>query len=189
MPSNGETRKPRPGSLLVASPRLLDPNFMHTVVLLCDHGPAGTFGLVLNRPMGVTVGSLDAELDLLRDREDPLWSGGPVTPTEVHVLHAEGAEIPGTVAVAEGIFLGGDPDVLHSSLTKGGGSARFFAGYSGWGPGQLDEEMEDTSWIVCPATPDVVFDPRPDTLWRRVLRAQGGAVAALADVPPDPSWN
>ena len=80
----------------------------------------GTIGALL-----LTVGSLGADLDLLRDREDRLWTGGPVTPSELHVLHAEGDGIPGAARVAEGIWLGGDPDILHASLSKGG-SARFF---------------------------------------------------------------
>lgn len=208
----GDAQRPRSGALLVAGPRLLDPNFMHTVILLCEHSPAGTFGLVLNRPTPLRVRELGSDLDLLRERDCPLATGGPVTPTEMHVLHGAGG-VPGAVRIVPGVWLGGDPAVLHAALggkigetpggthggTHGGAHegphggagepAKFLLGYSGWGPGQLDAEIEEASWVVCPADAATVFDPRPETLWRRVLRAQGGRVAALADIPPDPSWN
>lgn len=184
----GDAQRPRSGALLVAGPRLLDPNFMHTVILLCEHTPAGTFGLVLNRPTPLRVRELGSDLDLLRERDSPLATGGPVTPTEMHVLHGAHG-VPGAVRIVPGVWLGGDPAVLHAALGGAGEPAKFLLGYSGWGPGQLDAEIEEASWVVCPADAATVFDPRPETLWRRVLRAQGGRVAALADIPPDPSWN
>lgn len=183
-------RTPRRGALLVASPRLLDPNFMHAVILVCDHTPEGTFGLIVNRPLELRVRDLGADAPLLRGRDDPVFAGGPVSKTELHVLHAAGPEVPGALDVIDGIRFGGDPAVLDHVLRGAPETpVRFVVGYAGWGPGQLDAEMAETSWIVLPATRRRVFDAQPETLWRRVLRAEGGSVADLADVPPDPSWN
>jgi putative transcriptional regulator len=183
-------RTPRAGTLLVASPRMLDPNFMHAVVLVCDHGPQGTFGLVVNRPLPLRVADLDADVPLLSGRSDRLWSGGPVQRDALQVVHRVAGEVPGAMRIADGIAFGGDPDVLRAAIDGvGAEGVRFVLGYSGWGAGQLDAEMGEDAWVVVPATARRVFDPAPETLWRRVLRAEGGEIAGLADVPPDPSWN
>lgn len=183
-------RTPRKGALLVASPRLLDPNFMHAVVLLCEHTAEGTFGLVVNRPLPLRVGDLESDVELLRGRTDRLWAGGPVSRGELQVIHEGLDGVPGAMAVVDGVSFGGDPAVLRTSLEKAPETpVKFVVGYAGWGAGQLDAEMLESSWVVVRATARRIFDPEPETLWRRVLRAEGGAVAALADVPPDPSWN
>ncbi|MCG3133676.1 MAG: hypothetical protein HMLKMBBP_00892 [Planctomycetes bacterium] len=184
--------EPRAGSLLVAAPSMLDPNFMHTVVLLCAHSPDGSLGFVLNRPSPVSTSDLDSELELLATRKESLFTGGPVSPRELHVLHRTGRGVPGSLPVVDGVALDGEPDALHAALSDADPAVarvRFVAGYAGWSAGQLDAELAESSWIVCPADARTIFDGRPETLWRRVLRAQGGATAALADLPPDPSWN
>lgn len=176
--------------MLVASPRMLDPNFMHAVVLLCEHNDDGTFGLILNRRLDIAVADLGSDLELLNSRKDPVFAGGPVQPTELQVLHRTGSEIPGAMAVVDGVAFGGDPDVLHAAFASSPDAPiRFVLGYAGWGPGQLGAEMSERSWIVVSATVKRIFDPNSETLWRRVLRAEGGEVAGLADLPPDPSWN
>ena len=190
MTESAVNRTPCRGTLLVAAPRMLDPNFMHAVVLVCDHGAEGTFGLILNRPTKLTIADLDSDAPLLQGRSDRLWEGGPVQKSELVVVHKVGTEVLGALEVADGVRFGGDPAVLHTALAaEPTAPIRFIVGYSGWGEGQLDAEMAEDSWIVVPATAKRVFDDRPDTLWRRVLRAEGGDVASLADVPPDPSWN
>lgn len=187
-----EPALPAPGTFLIASPRLLDPNFMHAVVLLCAHGPEGSHGLIVNRPADLKVADLESDHELLKDRQDPVWLGGPVQREVLQLIHRLGTSIPGSVLVTGDVRLGGDPDVLRTSLdTMGVGPAhvRFVLGYSGWGTGQLDVELEEGSWIVARADPALVFDPAPETVWRRTLRAMGGSFAALANEPPDPSWN
>lgn len=187
---NGPHRTPRSGTLLVASPRLLDPNFMHTVVLVCDHGPQGTFGLVVNRPLPVRVGDLGSELALLRGLADVVFAGGPVQADTLQVIHRFGERVPGAMRVGDGVAFGGDPGAIaDAAAADPGAPLRFVLGYAGWGPGQLDAEIAEDSWVVVPATSRRVFDADPPTLWRRVLRAEGGDVASLADQPPDPSWN
>jgi putative transcriptional regulator len=180
------------GTLLVASPRLLDPNFMHSVVLLCDHGDGGAYGLIVNRPGPLAVADLHSDLPLLEGRPDTLWHGGPVATEAVQVLHGIGAGIPeSTCVVDDSVWVGADPAVLHAALEGQGESSRvrFVVGYSGWSSGQLEHELREGAWVTCPARAEHVFDPEPETLWRRVLRELGGPLAGLADVPPDPSWN
>jgi len=182
---------PARGTFLVASPRLLDPNFMHAVVLLCDHGPQGSYGVIVNRRGEISLSDLGSDAPLLKGRADRVWFGGPVGVEQLQVLHGLGDTVPGSLAVLPGVRLGGDPEVLNRALVGNGAApaTKFVVGYSGWGAKQLEEELREGAWVVCPANDRFVFDATPDTLWRRVLRARGGPYAELADIPPDPSWN
>lgn len=183
---------PERGTLLISSPRLLDPNFMHTVVLLCEHTAEGSYGVIVNRPGKLTVADLHSDNELLEGRRDRLWMGGPVQLETVQLVHRLGPGIPGSMHVVDDVHLGGDPAVIRRSLEKrqeGRELVRFVLGYSGWGAGQLEQELAEGAWVVTPASEELIFDARPDTLWRRALRRLGGAWAGLADEPPDPSWN
>ncbi len=183
---------PERGTFLISSPRLMDQNFMHTVVLLCDHTDEGSYGVVVNRPGKLTVADLQTDNELLAGRDDALWMGGPVQLETVQLLHRLGSGIPGSMHVVDDVHLGGDPAVIRRALEKRGEGReliRFLLGYSGWGAGQLEAELSEGAWVTCPASEELIFDVRPDTLWRRALRRLGGAWAALADEPPDPSWN
>lgn len=181
-----------PGVFLIASPKLLDSNFMHAVVLLCAHGEEGAYGLIVNREMGMSVDSLESDNVLLAGRHDPIWAGGPVGLEVLQILHRFGDELPGALRIVDDVQLGGDPVVVRTLVESAGELAaplKFVLGYSGWGAGQLEQELEEGSWIVSTADPDLVFEPRPKIIWRRALRALGDPYAALADEPPDPSWN
>jgi putative transcriptional regulator len=183
---------PARGHFLVASPRLLDPNFMHAVVLLCDHGPQGSYGVIVNRRGDLTLSDLGSDAPLLKGRGDAVWFGGPVGVEQLQVLHGLGDTVPGSLSVLPGVQLGGDPVVLKKQLSGKTGNAaptKFVVGYSGWGARQLDGELREGAWVVCPANTRLVFDAEPGTLWRRVLRARGAPYADLADIPPDPTWN
>ncbi len=193
---------PVSGSFLVASPLLPDPNFMHSVVLLCRHGEEGSYGLVMNRPGPQTLADLTQcdptmDLPLLIGREDTIWLGGPVGRNKIQVVHRLGDGIPDSTHVAGDVFVDGHPTALHERLlalptpAKGDLSTpiRFVAGYAGWGEGQLDLEFQTGSWIACPASSDFIFDAQPDTVWRRLLRSFGEPFATLATLPPDPTWN
>jgi putative transcriptional regulator len=182
---------PARGTFLVASPRLLDPNFMHAVVLLCDHGPQGSYGVIVNRRGDVSLSDLGSDVPLLKGKKDSVWLGGPVGIEQLQVLHTAGETVPGALTVMPGVQLGGDPDVLLKALSGAARreGAKFIVGYSGWGADQLEGELREGAWVVCPASASFIFDREPQTLWRRVLRARGGGYAQLADLPPDPSWN
>ena len=173
------------GSLLIAAPQLLDPNFRRTVVLIADHGDEGAMGVILNRPSGMTVADAAPDLEPLVGPAAPIFAGGPVQPTSGVVL-AEVAEagepVFGDVVLVPGI--GELADVID-----GAGSVRVFAGYAGWGPGQLDGELEREDWILEPAQASDVFNDDPDELWGAVLERKGGQYALLARMPDDPSLN
>jgi putative transcriptional regulator len=171
----------------------MDPNFTHSVVLLCRHSTEGTYGLIVNRRTDRTVMDLESESELLRDRGDRLYLGGPVAGDTLQVLHRLGSGVPGGLLVMGDVHLGGDPDVLRRALPADSDQserdARFVLGCSGWGEGQLDTEIREGAWVVCPAEERFVFDPRPESLWRRILKSLGPPYDALADLPPDPTWN
>jgi putative transcriptional regulator len=170
------------GSLLVATPTLVDPNFRRTVILVAEHGEAGAMGVVLNRPSETAVAEAIPELVSLAGDEEPVFVGGPVAVdsllalAEVEDPDDEAELVVGTVAFVQ------DPEV---STLRG----RVFVGYAGWSPGQIEAELDEESWIVVPAEPDDVFSDEPDALWSSVLRRQGGPLALLSSMPPDPTLN
>jgi putative transcriptional regulator len=174
------------GKLIVSSPSLVDPNFRRTVVLMTHHDEDGAMGLVLSRPSEIPVAEAVPGLADLPGADEVVYVGGPVQP-EVIVALAELEEpddaVPPVVGTVGFIPGDGEPDELRIARI------RVFAGYSGWGPGQLEAEMEESSWIVVPAEPDDVFAPDPDELWRTVLNRKGGRYALIATMPFDPSLN
>jgi putative transcriptional regulator len=175
------------GQLLVAGPTLIDPNFRRTVVLVGEHSDDGALGVILNRTSGATVDEALPELTALVDGADAIHVGGPVQPSAVVVLaEFEEPDQAGTLVLGDVGFLPAevDPEAL-GELRR----ARVFAGYAGWGPGQLDGELEEGSWIVEPAVADDVFTRDPAELWSEVLRRKGGPFGVLALMPPDPSLN
>jgi putative transcriptional regulator len=175
------------GHLLVAGPGLADPNFWRSVVLVGEHSGEGALGVVLNRTSETPVDEAVPELAVLAEGMGDVHVGGPVQPSAVVVLaeFAEPAD-PSELVVESVGFLPAevDPDSL-GPLRR----ARVYVGYAGWGPGQLDDELAEGSWIVEPALAEDVFTDEPDTLWSTVLRRKGGPFRLLAAMPPDPSRN
>jgi len=182
-----------PGSLIAASPDLLDPNFMHAVVLMVAHEEQAGMGFVINRAAGVTVDVLLPEHPVLSLQRFPVHQGGPVGRDTLQFLHRVPRRIPGGVEVAGGLYLGGEIDALASHLAARGQAAlrevKLLVGYAGWGEGQLDQELEGGSWLPAPFRAEWVFAEDPGPVWRQVLRSLGGAGAGLEDLPPDVSWN
>lgn len=166
-----------------------DPHFSRSVVLVCEHSGAGSFGLILNQPLTVTMDQLFDELMAFSDEVG--W-GGPVQPDTLHFIHRGDELIPEAIPVREGIMWGGDFDMVRARIVDGGldpDDIRFFLGYAGWSPGQLQAEVDAGGWIVTQATEDYVFDTAEDDLWQQVLRGMGGAFAILANAPEHPSLN
>ena len=187
-----EDLRPARGVLLVARPHLLDPNFLHTGVLLCDHDDGkGTLGFVLNRPSENTLADvLQGDHDF-HGRRDLVYVGGPVGLDQMAIFHREEG-LPEAMEVLPGVFVGGKAELLGERVRERKTPEeriRFLVGYSGWGKGQLAREMEEDAWALCPGRPEWVFDREPRTLWRRVLRSMGGPYAALANMPVDPEMN
>jgi putative transcriptional regulator len=176
------------GQLLIAGPALQDPNFWRTVVLVVEHSDEGALGLVLNRPSESSVGEAVPQLIELTDPEDEVLVGGPVGQSAVIVL--ADFEDPDEAALIAfdtiGVLAGGAPtDQLGAGVRR----ARVFAGHSGWGPGQLDDEVERGDWILEPARYSDAFTEAPMGLWSTVLERKGGSYALVARMPDDPSLN
>ena len=176
------------GQLLIAGPTLEDPNFWRTVVLVVEHSEAGALGLVLNRPSESTVAEAVPQLLELAEADDDILVGGPVGQSAVIVL--ADFEEPDEAALLAfdnvGVLAGGEPtDQLGAGVRR----ARIFAGHSGWGPGQLDDEVERGDWILEPARYSDAFAPEPSELWTEVLERKGGSYALVARMPQDPTLN
>ena len=175
------------GHLLIAGPSLVDPNFWRTVVLVGEHSEEGALGVVLNRASDAAVDETVPELMILADDLGHVHVGGPVQPSAIVVLaDFLEPELAASLVLDSVGFLPAEVDPTTLGELK---RARVFAGYAGWGPGQLDGELEEGSWIVEPAVPEDVFTSDPDALWSDVLRRKGGPFGVLALMPPDPSLN
>ncbi len=187
MSENGKFLK---GRLLLDGGNLRGSFFHRTVVLICEHNAEGAFGLVLNRFAGNKVGEvLVADLPELL-RESPLFFGGPVQPTALSFLHSDGF-LP-NANVLPNLSLGHSLDDLlevgesFSQAKK----VKLFAGYAGWSPGQLEEEMKRKSWLTFPASLELVFETPPDALWQKIIKTKGGwKNRLLAQMPDDLSLN
>ncbi|MCZ7414505.1 MULTISPECIES: YqgE/AlgH family protein [unclassified Streptomyces] len=178
------------GRLLVATPALTDPNFERAVVLLLDHDADGSLGVVLNRPTPVDVGEILEPWAGLAGAPGVVFQGGPVSlDAALGVALIPGGEGPlgwrrvhGAIGLVD---LDAPPEVLAAEL----GFLRIFAGYAGWGAGQLEQELEEGAWYVVDSEPGDVSSPDPEGLWRAVLRRQRGVLALVATYPDDPSLN
>lgn len=177
------------GQLLLDSGQLNGSFFHRSVVLICQHDPEGAFGLVLSRTSDNKVGDvLVADLpDALR--EQALFLGGPVQPNTLSYLHTD-TYLP-QANVLSNLDLGHSVDLLVEigesfSATK---QIRVFAGYAGWGPGQLDDEMRRKAWLTHPASLELVFASEPAVLWRKILQQKGWQYRLLSETPDDLSWN
>ncbi|MBO0769711.1 MAG: YqgE/AlgH family protein [Solirubrobacterales bacterium] len=176
------------GKLLIAGPKLQDPNFWRTVILVVEHNDEGALGLVLNRPSESSVSDVVPELAELVDPDTDVLVGGPVQPSSVIVL--ADFDDPHDAALiafdAVGVMsAGSDPTDLATDVHD----ARAFAGHAGWGPGQLDNELERGDWILEPAQLNDAFAADPEQLWSDVLARKGGSYALVARMPRDPSAN
>jgi len=185
------------GRLLVATPVLGDPNFRRTVVLVVEHEPEqGTLGVVLNRPTKVPVGQVLEPWTELATDPSVVFTGGPVSPNSALAL----AHVPGTdepvgwhpldaaapaVARVGLVDLDAPPGLLAAAIV----SLRVYAGYAGWGAGQLQAEIDEGAWYVVPAETSDPFSAEPGQLWPAVLRRQGGELASVATYPDDPGLN
>lgn len=170
---------------MVATPALGDPNFSHTVVFLLDHGEDGALGIVLNRPTDVAVADTLPRWEALAATPEVMFVGGPVQPEAVVGLASPRGDVDAVQAVVPGVGvvdLRADPLSLIGDVTR----LRLFAGYAGWGQGQLESEIDEGGWFVVDAHPDDVLGSDPDELWVRVLARQGGVFRTVSE---DPSLN
>ena len=171
-------------SFLLSMPQLMDPNFSRTVVVLCKHNEDGAFGLVVNRPL-VTTGRVTVNLDppVSTDRELQVWVGGPVEPQRSWVLVGrepdQDEEMSG-MRIADDLYLSTSPDLLRRLLDPSPPPlARLIVGYSGWGPGQLERELEASAWLMSDIDRDLIFNTPAEQLWEAAIRRLGADPATL----------
>jgi putative transcriptional regulator len=174
------------GSLLISSPALHDPNFRRTVVLIAHHDSDGAMGLVLTRPSDVPATEAVPSLEGFPGAEGPVCVGGPVQPEAFMVLADFADPDEAAVPIIDGVgFMSAEAEPDELSITR----LRLFAGYAGWGAGQLEAELAEPSWIVIPAIADDPFADDPDELWRDVLKRGDGKYSLMERMPYDPGVN
>lgn len=167
-------------ALLLSMPQMQDPNFSKAVVLLCEYNPDGAFGLIINRPTEVAATTM-VQLDppIGGDNGMPLWLGGPVEPQRGWILIGE--EPPEDFkTIRDGLYLSTSPALLRYVLeTRPAPRARVIAGYAGWGPGQLDQELAQSAWLMGDVDLDVVFDVDASVMWETAIRRLGADPSML----------
>jgi putative transcriptional regulator len=163
-------------ALLLAMPQLVDPNFARTVILLCEHAAEGAFGLIVNRPSEVAAAeAVRLEPGLSNANAVPLLTGGPVEPERGWILTSQAPEDVESHAVGAGLYLSASPLLLRRVLTSRPAMRRthVLAGYAGWGPGQLDEELAQSSWLIMPVELDLIFEIPAAASWEMAIRRLG----------------
>lgn len=184
-----EKRNIGPGVLLASAPMIRDPNFRRTVILLCETGDDGSFGLVLNRPLPFQSEEL---VEMLHGQSPDLFLGGPVQPDTLHYVHNLPELIEDGTPIADGVFWGGNFETVKAAgdlIDFGDVQMRFFLGYSGWADGQLEAELENNDWLVIPPNHQFVFETDAEKLWSRVVASLGGEYKLFANFPADPRLN
>jgi len=181
--------KPAKGRLLISEPFLQDPYFKRTVVLLCEHNDKGSYGFVLNKYIDLDI---DEVIDEFPHLETRISLGGPVQDTRLFYIHTLGDQIEGSIEIKDGIYIGGEFDVLKDLIESNQVDQeyiRFFIGYAGWSENQLQEELEEHAWLVAPGDGLDLMDTSTEKLWSHVLTTMGKEYANLAKFPEDPSLN
>ena len=181
--------EPSQDILLIADPFLKDPNFMRTVVYICRLSEDGCFGFVLNKVFDQPLGELISDLEGL---EIPVYSGGPVQPDTIHFIHQYPDLIPGSYKISEEIHWGGDFEVVKALLLSNSldlSRIKFFIGYSGWDKDQLENEMNEKSWLTVTSTRKLIFDTAAENVWKESIEHLGGKYKMMVNFPIDPQLN
>ncbi|PWH86360.1 YqgE/AlgH family protein [Brumimicrobium oceani] len=179
-------RKPRKGRVLISDPFSKDDYFGRSVVYMCDHNSEGTFGFVLTNYLDIDLSEVAKNFP---DVGANISVGGPVQTENIFFIHTLGDQLPGSVEVDDGIYIGGDYDLLTQQLNEGTANStqvRFFLGYSGWDPGQLEEEINRNNWIVAPVlNSQEIMDTSVTDIWQRFMKREGKKYDILSRAPLD----
>jgi putative transcriptional regulator len=182
--------KPQKGMVLISNPFLSDYFFRRSVVLLIDHGSDGSFGVIVNKPLNIHINEVTSSFPMAKSG---VYLGGPVKTDGIFYMHTLGSAIPGSEEVMEGVYWGGNLQMMEQFIESNPDQAmdriRFFVGYSGWVTDQLQEELINKSWIVEHATPEEVIGNRVSSLWHDKVKALGKPFEPWLNFPPDPSFN
>jgi len=184
-----EDKIPEKGRILISEPFLPDTFFNRSIVLLTDHTAEGAVGFILNKKLEIKVCDAISGFD---SWEETLNMGGPVAPDTLHYIHTMGEQIPKSVHVHKNIYWGGDIDTIKTMMAFNRikeEQIRFFLGYSGWSPGQLEKELKEDSWVIARMGTEAIMTNRGSDTWRKVLRGFNNKYRMWADFPESPEMN
>ncbi len=180
---------PASGRLLLSRPLLEDRFFSRAVVLLAEHGDDGTFGIIINKSTGMKLNQISEDFFGF---EAEVFIGGPLNMDTIFFIHTRGPEIEGSLEIRDGLYWGGNPQQIKelmatNAITKD--EIRFFVGYAGWQPNQLDDEMEQKSWLVVDLPVKGFFYDPPKDLWKNILKTLGSNYSLWINFPTNPEFN
>lgn len=180
---------PQKGDILLSEPFLADHQFSRVVILLCEHNEEGSFGLIVNKPLEVELSSVLSDLP---EAQIPIHIGGPVDQNQLFYMHQK-QHVDGCFEVCENTFLGGDYNEIKqliSTNTLTNKNMRFYIGYTGWAQGQLQQEIDERSWVVVKQNEAMnLFQEPSEDMWKELIAKQGGKYKLMADYPVNPSDN
>jgi putative transcriptional regulator len=186
---NPEDKIAEKGSILISEPFLADTFFSRSVVYLVDHSDEGSIGFIINKSLDIRIENAVEGFD---NFSDTISMGGPVAANTLHYLHTMGDLIPNSFWVRDNIFWGGDLDAIRKMTSKGvinHDQIRFFLGYSGWSPGQLQKELNENSWVIVRTRPETIMMSRGEDSWKAILRSINKKYRIWADFPESPEMN
>jgi putative transcriptional regulator len=187
--SVGKNIEPRQGRVLISEPFLSDIYFKRSIVFLTEHNEQGTVGFVLNKPVRIPVNEV---LEDFPEIEAEISLGGPVGTNTVHYIHTLGDLIPNSVSVYKNIYWGGDFETIKGLITSGvikKDQIRFFVGYAGWKPKQLENEISENSWVIAELAPNIIMESIDDDIWKETLKEMGKKYKLWANFPENPGMN
>ncbi len=181
--------KPAKGRILIAEPFLQGPYFNRSIVFLTEHGDDGAVGFVLNKSSDLYP---DEVIEDLFNFKGELYVGGPVSANTLYFIHTLGDKVPDAVQITDSLYWGGDFEVIKNLVNTGLADhtqVKFFAGYSGWAPGQLEGEIDENSWIVADVDADMIMDEDVDHIWKQAMESLGTVFKAWTNFPENPAYN
>jgi putative transcriptional regulator len=185
---NKQIIEPRQGIILISEPSLQDYYFRQSVVLLAEHNSEGTFGLIINKPVEMRLPEIFEDM---QEFDFPVYLGGPVKTDSVFFIHTLD-DVSGSLKIMKGLYWGGDLHTIKSFIRKGlinESHIRFFIGYAGWSPDQLNREIKENSWVLSQTTAEEVISRQPESLWSNYLKNMGQDYAIWSNYPADPTLN
>lgn len=185
---------PAQGKILVSEPFLNDFYFKRSIVLLAEHNDEGSFGLVLNKPTDIKLSKIinDKTFRIPEDFDNFVYLGGPVKTDSLFFIHTRNDLINKCIKIIDGLYWGGDINLVNQLIearTLSKNDIRFYIGYSGWEPKQLDRELDEHSWVVANTNVDFLLKNPPDTLWKNAVKMLGKKYSEWANYPIDPQLN
>ncbi len=182
------------GTILASAPDLRDPNFMHSISIMCEHADEGAYGLVVNKQSSLTIDRLLPEHPVFGRLDLPVWWGGPVGTDTLQILHRIPELDNASHSLAKGLFLGADLAEIAEFMEgldarQITDRCRFVLGYAGWGAGQLEMEIRGGSWLPVEMDSELVFAYDQESTWQRAVRSLGAEGVSLAAMPPELGWN